>query len=102
MTIPLNDSAVLLAPFDARNFLRFNGDSLSEVLNVIAGERGLELFCEADSLLEGLSPDPVRVGKVLSEMRDLLVEADTPEVRYAESLRWHGARLTDLAAKLPR
>lgn len=66
-----------------------------------AGDRGLDLYCDAERLRDGLSPDPARVGMALREMRDLLAEADAPADRYAAALRWHGARLSDLAARLP-
>lgn len=101
MNKTLCGSEVLLAAQGARIFLRRHGDSLSEILQVISGDRGLDLFCEADSLLDLLSPDPELVGKAIHGMRDLLAEADTPDDRYVTSLRWHGARLSEIAAKLP-
>lgn len=102
MNKTLYDGTALLAPLDAREFLRSHGKSLTEVLHVIAGDRGIDLFCAADCLLDSLSPDPARVGQAIREIRDLLSEAGIPEDRYAASLRWHGARLTDLAARLPQ
>lgn len=90
------------AALDARDFFRRHGNSLAEVLDAIAGNRGVDLYCEADRLLDSLSPDPVRVGKAFRKMRDLLATAPTPEDRHAASLRWHGARLNDLAGALPR
>lgn len=101
MNKTLYGSSALLAALDARDFLRRHGNSLSEVLHATAGDRGLDRYCEADRLLDGLSPDPARAGQALREMRDLLAEAGTPEDRHAASLRWHGARLSDLTAKLP-
>jgi len=100
MNKTLYGSAALLAAFDTKDFLRRNGDSLSELLQGIAGDRGLDLYFEADHLLDGPSPDPACVGKALREICDLLSQASVPEDRYATSLRWHGARLTDLAARL--
>ncbi len=97
----LHCTSTLLAALDAKDFMRRHGASLSEVLHAIAGNRGLDLYCEADRLLDGLSPDPLRVGNALRDMRDLLADIDTPEDRYAASLRWHGGRLSDLAAALP-
>lgn len=102
MNTTLHGCGALLAALDARDFLRRHGNSLSEVLCVTAGDRGLELYCEVDRLLDGLSPDPERVGKALRKMRDLLADVGVPEDRHADSLRWHGARLSDLAAALPR
>jgi len=102
MNKTLYRSGALIAALNAQNFLRRHGNSLSEVLHVTAGDRGLELYGEVDRLLDGLCPDPGHVGKALREMRDLLAEVDTPEDRHAASLRWHGARLNDLAAGLPR
>ena len=93
---------VLFAALDAKDFLWRHGKGLSEVLNVIAGDHGVDLFCEVDGLLDSPSPDPARVGKALREIRDLLAEADTPKDRFADSFRWHGARITDLAARLSR
>lgn len=101
MNKTLYGGAALLGALDTKDFLRRNGDSLSEVLQQVAGDRGLDLYLEADRLLDCLSPDPARVGKALREICDLLVEAGVPEDRYAAALRWHGARLTDLAARLP-
>ncbi len=97
----LYGGAPLLAALDTRDFLRRNGDSLSELLEGIAGDRGLDLYLGADRLLDNQSPDPARVGKALREIRDLLEEAGVPDDRFAASLRWHGARLTDFAARLP-
>ncbi len=101
MNKTLYGGTALLGALDTKEFLRRNGDSLSEVLQQVAGDRGLDLYLEADGLLDGLSPDPARVGKALREICDLLAEAGVPEDRYAAALRWHGARLTDLAARLP-
>lgn len=100
MNKKLNNAATLLAALDAKEFLRRNGDSLSELLQEIAGDRGLDLYFEADHLLDGPSPDPACVGKALRDICDLLSQASVPEDRYAASLRWHGARLTDLVARL--
>lgn len=97
----INTEAVLLAALDAKAFLRRHGNSLTELLDVVAGSHGVDAYCTADRLLDHLSPDAVRVGKALREMLDLLAEADTLEGRFAGSLQWHGARLNDLAARLP-
>lgn len=91
----------LIAALDARDFVLRHGNSLSEVLHAIAGDHGLDLYCAAERLLDGLSPDPAGVGQVVREMRDLLAEADVPADRYAAALRWHGARLSEFAARLP-
>jgi hypothetical protein len=98
----MNDSAAVFAALDAKDFIRRNGNSLSEVLHAIAGNRGVDLYCEADRLFDSLSPDPVGVGSAVRKMRDLLAVAPTPEDRHAASLHWHGARLSDLASALPR
>jgi hypothetical protein len=97
-----NESSAVFAALDAKDFFRRHGNSLSAALDAIAGDRGVDLYCEADRLLDCLSPDPVRVGRAVREMRDLLAAAPTPEDRHAASLRWHGARLNDLAGALPR
>lgn len=102
MNQTLYGSSALTAVLDARDFVRRHGNSLSEVLWIVAGDRGLELYCEADRILGSLSPNPSRVGKVLEDMRDLLAEVDSPEDQYSTSLRWHGARLSDLTVALPR
>lgn len=98
----LYGSGVLLAALDAKDFIRRHGNSLSLVLDTIAGTRGVDLFYEADRLLACSSPDPVDVGMVVRRMRDLLVEAPTPKVRHVALLRWHRARLTELAGALPQ
>ncbi|CUH39043.1 hypothetical protein JSE7799_01762 [Jannaschia seosinensis] len=98
-TFPIESA--LIAALDAGDFVRRHGNSLSELLHMIAGDCGLDLYCEAERLLDGLSPDPVGVGRAVREMRDLLADADAPADRYAAALRWHGARLTDLASRLP-
>lgn len=93
--------SALIAALDAGDFVRRHGNSLSELLHAVAGDRGLDLYCEAERQLDGLSPDPACVGRALGAMRDLLAEADTPADRYAAALRWHGARLSNLTARLP-
>ncbi|WP_334061620.1 hypothetical protein [Limimaricola cinnabarinus] len=102
MNKTLNGSSALIAALNAQDFLRRHGNSLSEVLHAVGGNGGLDLFCKADRLMDGLCPDPRSVGEAIRDMRDLLAKADAPEDRHAASLRWHGARLTDLAASLPR
>jgi hypothetical protein len=97
-----NDSSFVFAALDAKDFLRGHGNSLSEVLHAIAGNPGVDLYCEADRLLDSLSPDPKTVGDALRKLRDLLATAPTPADRHAASLRWHGARLSDLVSALPR
>jgi len=101
MNKTLYGSSALIAALDAKEFMQRHGASLSEVLHAIAGNPGVDLYCAADGLLDGFSPDPVRVGNALRDMRDVLAEVDAPEDRYSASLRWHGARLSDLAAALP-
>jgi hypothetical protein len=98
----LYGSGVLLAALDAKDFIRRHGNSLSLVLDAIAGTPGVDLFYEADRLLACSSPDPVDVGMVVRRMRDLLVEAPMPKVRPVALLRWHRARLTELAGALPQ
>ncbi|MFZ3583215.1 hypothetical protein ACOI1H_13735 [Loktanella sp. DJP18] len=98
----MNDGTAAFAALDARDFFRRHGNTLAEVLDAIAGNRGVDLYCEADRLLDSLSPDPVRVGRAVRKMRDLLAAAPTPEDRHAASLRWHGARLNDLVSALPQ
>lgn len=97
----LSTGAALHATLDAKDFLRRHGDSLTELLDVIAGSYGVDAYCAADRLLDHLNPNPVRVGRALRKLHELLAEADDLEGRLAGSLRWHGARLHDLAARLP-
>jgi hypothetical protein len=101
MNKTLQIGTAMLAALDTKDFLRRNGDSLSEVLEGVAGDRGLDLYLAADRILDGLSPDPARVGRALQDICDLLAESCFPEDRHAAAVRWHGARLTDLAARLP-
>lgn len=98
----LPTEGALIAALDAGAFVRCHGNSLSEVLHTIAGDRGLDLYCQLDRLVDGLSPDPARVGRALREMRDLLAAVDTPDDGHAAALRWHGARLSELAKRLHR
>ncbi|TDE40840.1 hypothetical protein [Antarcticimicrobium sediminis] len=101
MNKTLYGGAPLFAALDILDFLRRNGDSLSELLEGIAGDRGLDLYLGTDRLLDSQSPDPARVGKALREIRDLLEAAGVPDDRFAAPLRWHWARLTDFVARLP-
>lgn len=48
MNKTLYGGAALLGALDTKEFLRRNGDSLSEVLQQVAGDRGLDLYLEAD------------------------------------------------------
>ena len=98
----MNDSSAIFAALDAKDFFQRHGNSLCEVLHAIAGNRGVDLYCEADRHLGSLSPDPSSVGDALRTLRDLLATAPTPEDRHAASLRWHGARLSDLVCALPK
>lgn len=97
----VNSEPVLLAALDAKEFLRRHGNSLTELLDLVAGAEGVDAYCTADRLLDRLDPDTLRVGEALREMRDLLAEANLLNGQFAASLRWHGARLSDLAARLP-
>lgn len=93
---------VIISALNARDFLRDHGRSLSELLQVIAGSRGLDLYCDADRLLKGGRLDPARVGVALREMRDLLADVETQDHLFTRSLRWHRARLSELESGLPR
>ncbi len=97
----LYGSSALIAALDAKDFMHRHGESLSKLLHGIAGNPGLDLYCAADRLLDSFNPDPVRVGRTLRDMRELLADAQMLEDRYVASMRWHGARLSDLAAALP-
>ncbi|WP_185803372.1 hypothetical protein [Pontivivens nitratireducens] len=97
----VDSECLLLVALDAKDFLRRHGNSLTELLDLVAGARGVDAYCTADRLLDGINPDTLGGGKALREMRDLLAEADALNSQFAASLRWHGARLSDLAARLP-
>ncbi|UWR32686.1 hypothetical protein K3759_12115 [Sulfitobacter sp. W027] len=101
MNKTVDSEPVLLAALDAKDFLRRHGNSLTELLDLVAGVEGVDAYCTADRLLDRLNPDTLRVGKALREMRDLLAEADALNGQFGASLRWHGARLNDLATRLP-
>lgn len=101
MNNPLTSAGALLAVRDAETFFRRHGNSLSEVLLETGGDPALDLFCETRAQLEGLSPEPGRLGTALRRMHDLLEAAGDPGDRHAAALRWHGARLSELASRLP-
>lgn len=82
--------------------MRSRGNSLSELWRTIADNRGLDLYCEADRLIHGQSPDPVFVRNALREICGFLAEVDMPEDWKTASLWWHGARLSDPADGLLR
>jgi len=88
------------AAFDAKEFFQKNGDSLSKLLHETLGNRGLDLFCECKYLLDNICPDPKKVGISIRKIFDLLQDAPMPGDQHADSLRWHGARLAELVAKL--
>lgn len=97
----LNPEAALFAALDAKAFLRRHGNGLTELLDAIAGDHGVDIYCAADRMLDRLDPDPARVGQAIRELRDLLEGAGVQEDKFEASLRWHGARLTELSARLP-
>lgn len=97
----LNPETALFAALDAKDFLRRHGNSLTEVLDVVAGALGVDAYCATDCLIDQLEPDPIIVGKAIRQLRDLLADAGMQQGKFEASLRWHGARLSDFAARLP-
>jgi hypothetical protein len=95
-----SESSFDMAMLDAEAFLKRHGDSLSEVLHSVAGMDGVDIFCAADRALGQMSPNPIRVVRTLYAMRDLLAECTCVDDKYAASVRWHGARLNDLASAM--
>tara|TARA_R110000850_G_scaffold52260_1_gene126519 strand:+ start:1128 stop:1436 length:309 start_codon:yes stop_codon:yes gene_type:complete len=86
---------------DVQDFVERHGNSLSEVLHRFGGNVGLDLFCDAKRLLECLDPDPAQIGIAVRKMFVVLEQADGQGLYHDAALRWHGARLYDLAARLP-
>lgn len=86
---------------DVQHFFERNGNSLSGVLHLFGGNAGLDLFCDANRLLEELEPDPGQVSKAVRQIYNVLEQADGQGIGHDPALRWHGARLHDLAARLP-
>ena len=95
-----NSAFILLALEDAKDFFRHNGESLSEILYMVGGDSALDLFCEVRERLEELQPHPQVLRDELKKMMRILESADDPGHALSPSLRWHGARLTDLSAAL--
>ena len=93
-------SRTLAGLLNAKDFRRCHGSGLAELLHATVGIKGLKLYCEFAQHLDCLSPEPNRVRNALCEMRDLLAAACVPESRHADSVRWHGPRLNELAAGL--
>ena len=85
---------------DAQTFFEKHGNSLSEVLHVFGGDSALDLFCDANRLLEGLDPNHGQVGETLKKILNVLKKATGYDVRYDAALRWHGARISDLASRM--
>lgn len=86
---------------DTQDFFARHGNGLSDVLNATSGDAGLDLFCEVTAYLEDLTPDPGRIGRAVRSLCTLLEQAEQVEDKYDAPLRWHGARMSDLAARLP-
>lgn len=101
MNKPFDTNSVSRSVQDVQHFFKRNGNSLSGVLHLFGGNAGLDLFCDANRLLEELDPDPGQVGRAVRQMCNVLEQADGQELRHDAALRWHGARLYDLAARLP-
>lgn len=86
---------------DTQDFFAHHGNSLSEVLYATVGEAGLDLFCDTKALLEGLCPDPGKIARAIRGLSDMLGQASSVDDKHDANLRWHGARMFDLAARLP-
>jgi len=86
---------------DVQDFVERHGNSLSDVLHLFGGNVGLDLFCDANRLLGCLDPDPAQVGRAVRKMFHVLEQADGQGLYHDAALCWHGARLYDLAARLP-
>ncbi|UWQ57284.1 hypothetical protein K3722_12190 [Leisingera caerulea] len=87
---------------DTQDFFARHGNSLSEVLYATTGEVGLDLFCEVKASLEELLPDPGKIGRAMRDLSDMLEQANPVDDQHDAPLRWHGAHLADLSARLPR
>ena len=89
-----------VAVYDARDFIERHGSGLSQVLQIAGGDAGIDLLCEARQRLDVLTPDPSQVGQSVQQMHDILEQAGYPDYTYSAPLRWHGARLSELMARL--
>ena len=95
------NGGVMRAAADAKQFLREHGSSFSQLLRDVAGESGLYLAKELQKALDGDSVDPVGAGHALRAVSNLLIGSDIPRGVCPGAFRWHGARVTDLAARFP-
>ena len=85
---------------DAQSFFERNGNSLSEILHVTGGNAALDLFCDAKLLLEQIDPNMAEVETTFRKMKEALQDACLSSSQFDPSLRWHGARISELAARL--
>ena len=101
MNKPIQCAGFEFTALEAKHFFQTHGNGLSEIMFALAGDQGLDLFCAADRALDASPPDFRQISELLHEVHDLLAACGTPEDRYADALRWHGARMADLARKFP-
>ena len=85
---------------DAQSFFERNGNSLSEILHAIGGNPALDMFCDAKQLLEQLNPNMAEVETAFRKMKETLQGACLNSSQLDPSLRWHGARISELATRL--
>ncbi len=88
---------------ELRDFVRRHGDGLARLLTPALGPVAHEIVRELAALAQGA--DPEACARRLLEIRDMLddmigrpeVTSDSPV--FDTALRWHIARVTDLAAR---
>lgn len=90
------------AILDAQTFVRANDPSLRSILKTAGGSYALELFDEVRRISdEERAPDPNQFGRLFRAMRAVLMEAAHLPAEQLPALRWHGAKLSELARRLP-
>ena len=87
---------------DAQAFLHRNADSLSGILLLAGGEYARDVFRETQRILdEEFAPDAGQLGRLFKAMKVILMEAAHMPSDQIAALRWHGARMSDLAGRFP-
>ncbi|SFQ65378.1 hypothetical protein SAMN05421853_11650 [Roseivivax halotolerans] len=84
--------------YQIAHFCKWHGASLCDILEVVAGEVGVNLCCDLLGALSQKHPDPALVAELVDRARSMLeVAQDVPEAAR-DAHRWHGARLSELSA----
>lgn len=102
--------AIFDAVSDAQRHLHLHGGSLCELLDAIDDPSGTDPLCDLHIAFEKPFPDAVDVGVALRQIERFLA-CQTPSsldrlgrewnFYAADAARWHGARVSELAARFP-